>query len=198
MGIRLGCPFAYKVIIVINTIKNESTAVFTELVDKAHLGEGDILVVGCSTSEITGDTIGTHSSVEIARALYDGMYSMLCSKGIYLAVQCCEHLNRALVIEHKLARKLNLEIVNAVPQPKAGGSSATTAYELMSDPVLVEHIRADAGIDIGGTLIGMHLKETAVPLKLTKNKIYKANIICARTRPKFIGGERAVYNNELL
>lgn len=182
----------------LNTIKNESSTVFSELVQKAQLSAGDILVLGCSTSEIIGDTIGTHSSMDVAKALYDGMYSMLCSKGIYLAVQCCEHLNRALVIERELASKLNLEIVNAVPQPKAGGSSATVAYELMSESVLVEHIRADAGIDIGGTLIGMHLKETAVPLKLTNNKIYKANIICARTRPKFIGGERAVYNNELL
>lgn len=182
----------------LNIIKNESTSVFTELIDKAQLGANDILVIGCSTSEIVGDTIGTHSSMDVAKALYDGMYDMLTSKGIFIAAQCCEHLNRALVIERKLANKLGLDIVNAVPQSKAGGSSATTAYSLMSDPVLVEHIRADSGIDIGGTLIGMHLKETAVPLKLTTDKIFKANIICARTRPKFIGGARAIYNTELL
>ncbi len=179
-------------------IKSDATATFTELVEKASLKSGDILVVGCSTSEIIGDTIGTHSSIDIAKALYDGMFDMLKNKGIYLAVQCCEHLNRALVIEHELAQKLNLEVVNAVPQPKAGGSSATTAYSLMSQPVLVEHIKADAGIDIGGTLIGMHLKETAVPLRLTNNKISEAYVLGAKTRAKFIGGERTVYNKDLL
>lgn len=182
----------------INKITSDASAVFTELVDTAKLQKGSILVIGCSTSEIIGDTIGTHSSMDVAKALYDGMYDMLREKGIYIAVQCCEHLNRALVIERELALKLNLDIVNAVPQPKAGGSSATTAYSLMSDPVMVEHIRADAGIDIGGTLIGMHLKETAVPLRLKHKKIGEAFVASARTRAKFIGGERAVYNKDLL
>lgn len=182
----------------INKITLDSKAVFSELVEVANLQHGSVLVIGCSTSEIIGDTIGTHSSMDIAKALYDGMYDMLKNKGIYIAVQCCEHLNRALVIERELASKLNLEIVNAIPQPKAGGSSATTAYGLMTDPVLVEHIKADAGIDIGGTLIGMHLKETAVPLRLKHKKIGEAYIASARTRPKFIGGERAIYNKELL
>ena len=179
-------------------IKSDSKAVFEELVEKAKLKENSVLVIGCSTSEISGDTIGTHSSMDIAKALYDGMYDMLKSKGIYIAVQCCEHLNRALVIERELACKLRIDIVNAVPQPKAGGSSATTAYSLMSDPVVVEHIKADAGIDIGGTLIGMHLKETAVPMRLTHKFIGKAFVATARTRAKFIGGERAVYNQELM
>lgn len=179
-------------------IRSDSKIVFLELVENAKLKKDSILVIGCSTSEIVGDTIGTHSSMDIAKALYDGMYEMLINKGIYIAVQCCEHLNRALVIERELAKKLGLDIVNAVPQPKAGGSSATTAYSLMSDPVLVEHIKADAGIDIGGTLIGMHLKETAVPLRLNNKHIGKAYVSAARTRPKFIGGVRAVYNEELL
>lgn len=184
--------------IMFEKITNDARAVFEELIEKANLKEGSIIVIGCSTSEITGNMIGTHSSEDVANALYDGFFELLKSKGIYLAAQCCEHLNRALVIERKLASKLNLDCVNAVPQPKAGGSSATTAYARMSDPVLVEHIRADAGIDIGGTLIGMHLKETAVPLRLEYKKIGEANISCARTRPKFIGGERTVYDAQLL
>ncbi len=176
----------------------DSKKVFEELIEKTNLRNGSILVIGCSTSEITGDLIGTHSSMDIAKALYDGMYTMLKDKGIFIAAQCCEHLNRALVIERELAQRLNLEIVNAVPQSNAGGSSATTAYKLMSDPVLVEHIKADAGIDIGTTLIGMHLKETAVPLRLINMHIGKAYITAAKTRPKFIGGVRAVYNDDLM
>lgn len=179
-------------------ITQDAIAVFEELIEKANLKSGSILVIGCSTSEITGDTIGTHSSIDVAAALYDGFFDILKEKGIFLAAQCCEHLNRALVIERELANKLNLDCVNAVPQPKAGGSSATTAYNRMADPVLVEHIKADAGIDIGGTLIGMHLKETAVPLRLNNRKIGKAYIAAARTRAKFIGGERTVYNTDLL
>lgn len=179
-------------------IKNDAHNVFSELVELAKLKSGDIVVIGCSTSEITGDTIGTHSSMDVAKALYDGFYDMLKEKGIYIAVQCCEHLNRALVVERELAEKKNIEIVNAVPQPKAGGSSATTAYSLMNSPVMVEHIKADAGIDIGGTLIGMHLKETAVPLRFKNRKIGEAHIAGARVRPKFIGGERAVYNEDLM
>ena len=179
-------------------ITNDAKNVFTELVELAKLKSGDIIVIGCSTSEITGDTIGTHSSMDVAKALYDGFYDMLKDKGIYIAVQCCEHLNRALVIEKELATKLNIDFVNVVPQPKAGGSSATTAYSLMDCPVVVEHIKADAGIDIGGTLIGMHLKETAVPLRFKNRKIGEAYISGARTRAKFIGGERAVYNEDLM
>ncbi len=179
-------------------ITNDAKVVFEELLDKTKLQSGQVLVIGCSTSEIIGDTIGTHSSLDVAQALYAGFYDLLKSKGIYLAAQCCEHLNRALVIERELATKLNIDIVNAVPQPKAGGSSATTAFFLMKDPVVVERIKADAGIDIGGTLIGMHLKETAVPLRFENRKIGEAYISGARVRPKFIGGERTVYNEELL
>lgn len=179
-------------------IKKQSYNTFLELIETAKLKEGSVIVLGCSTSEISGNKIGTSSTLELAQALYEGMYELLTSKGIYLAAQCCEHLNRALVIEKKLADKLNLDIVNVVPQPKAGGSSATTAYAVMKEPVMVEHIKADAGIDIGGTLIGMHLKETAVPLRLNNNKIGCAYVSAARTRPKFIGGIRAVYNQDLL
>ena len=179
-------------------ITKDANAVFTQLIEAAKLQEGSIIVLGCSTSEVGGDRIGTHSSMDTAAAIYDGFFDLLKERGIYLAAQCCEHLNRALVIERELAVKLGLPIVNAIPQPKAGGSSATTAYARFSDPVLVEHIRADAGVDIGGTMIGMHLKETAVPLRLPQKKIGEAFVASARTRAKFIGGARAVYNEELL
>ena len=136
--------------------------------------------------------------MDVAAAIYDGFFDLLKEKGIFLAAQCCEHLNRALVIERELAQLYRIPIVNAVPQPKAGGSSATTAYSRFDDPVLVEHIQADAGVDIGGTLIGMHLKETAVPLRLPQQKIGEAFVSSARTRAKFIGGARAVYDESLL
>ena len=186
------------VITMFETITNDTRNVFTQLIEAAKLKEGSIVVLGCSTSEVGGDRIGTHSSMDIAAAIYDGFFDLLKEKGIFLAAQCCEHLNRALVVERELALKMNTPIVNAVPQPKAGGSSATTAYARMDDPVMIEYIRADAGVDIGGTLIGMHLKETAVPLRLPQKKIGEAFVATARTRAKFIGGARAVYNEDLL
>jgi uncharacterized protein (TIGR01440 family) len=201
MGILLlGCPFVIYLegVLMYNEIKSQALTAFKELIDVANLKQGDIIVLGCSTSEICGSKIGTDSQFDCAKALYEGFYPYIKDKGIYLAAQCCEHLGRALVVEREYATSHNLEIVNAVPQPKAGGSSATTAYSLFDEPVLVEEIKAEAGIDIGGTLIGMHLKRVAVPVRLSINKIGEANILCARTRPKFIGGERAVYNKDLL
>lgn len=169
-----------------------------ELVQAAHLKAGDIFVVGCSTSEVAGHKIGSYSNKELAEAIFAGIYPVLFEKGIYLAAQCCEHLNRSLVIERAAAEKYGYEEVNVVPQPKAGGSFATTAYEQFLQPTMVEHIRAKAGIDIGGTLIGMHLASVAVPTRLNIKKIGEANIICARVRPKFVGGSRAIYNEALL
>ena len=166
-----------------------------ELIKVANLKKGDILVVGCSSSEVIGDTIGKNSSFDAAKAVFEGIYPTLKEKGIFLAAQCCEHLNRAIIIERE-AVKYPMEIVAVVPQPKAGGSFATTAWENFSSPVAVESIRADAGIDIGLTLIGMHLKAVAVPVRLKVNKIGSANVVAARTRPKFIGGARAVYETE--
>ncbi len=186
------------VIIMYNEIKNQGLTLFRELVEIANLKKGSLIVLGCSTSEIMGSRIGTNSQFDCAQALYSGFYPYLKDKEIYLAAQCCEHLGRALVVEEEYAIKHNLEIVNAVPQPKAGGSSATTAYKLFNRPVMVEEVKADAGVDIGGTLIGMHLKRVAVPVRLSVDKIGNANVICARTRPKFIGGERAVYNKDLM
>ena len=167
-----------------------------EIIEKGKLKKGSILVVGCSTSEVMGSKIGTDSNFETATAIYKGIASVCDEKGIYIAAQCCEHLNRAIIIEREAIG--NAPFCNVVPQPKAGGSFATNAYENFREPVAVEHIKADAGIDIGFTLIGMHLKEVAVPVRLKNNKIGEALVLAARVRPKFIGGERAIYNNELL
>ncbi len=176
--------------------KQAKTAIL-ELIDIAGLKEGDVCVIGCSSSEVCGRKIGSDSSLETAQAVFQAIYPELNSRGIYLAAQCCEHLNRAIIIERSLAEKKFLEPVNVVPQPKAGGSFATTAYARFKDAVAVEEIRADAGMDIGATLIGMHLKKVAVPVRLSIKKIGEAPIICARTRPKFIGGERAHYCDNL-
>ncbi len=178
-------------------ITEQSNRALLEIIEKSGLSEGNIFVVGCSSSTVAGQNIGTASSVDIARAIFQGIYPELKKRGIYLAAQCCEHLNRAVITEKAVAELYNYEIVNVVPQPKAGGSFATTAYSELEAPVALEHIKADAGIDIGGVLIGMHLKEVAVPLTLQVKKIGEANITSARTRPKFIGGERAHYDDRL-
>ena len=176
-------------------IREQAAAACRELCEKAGLQKGQILVVGCSSSEICGSKIGSSSNPEMAEAVFSGIYEILQEKGIYLAAQCCEHLNRALIVEQEAV--IDREIVNVVPQPKAGGSFATITYKTLKEPVAVEHIKADAGIDIGGVLIGMHLKEVAVPLTLSVKNIGEAHITSARTRLKFIGGERAVYNDDL-
>lgn len=175
-------------------VRKEAHAAAQQICEAAKLRQGQILVVGCSTSEVTGHKVGSYSSPELGQAIYEGMQEVLIPRGIYLAAQCCEHLNRAIVLEKEAARAYGLAPVNVVPQPKAGGSFATAAYKAFSHPVMVEHVKAAAGIDIGGTLIGMHLREVAVPTRLSVKQIGEANIICARTRPKFIGGERAHYD----
>ncbi len=170
----------------------------SELLEIARLEPGDIFVVGCSSSEVGGGKIGSNSSPEIAQAVFQGVYPLLKERGIYLAAQCCEHLNRAVILEKEAARQYGLPLVNVVPQPKAGGGFATAAWAALDCPAAVEHIQAAAGIDIGGTLIGMHLRPVAVPVRLSLRQIGQANILCARTRPKFIGGVRAHYNEDLL
>ena len=174
----------------------QTTAVMKELGEQAKLKAGDIVVVGCSTSEIIGSKIGTNSSPDVARIVFKAIYEYANKMGWHLAFQCCEHLNRAIVVERDTVPAA--EIVNVVPQPKAGGSMAAQAYQHFENPVVIEEIEADAGIDIGFTLIGMHLKKVAVPVRLENNKIGEATILAARTRPRFIGGIRAVYNEELL
>ena len=165
----------------------------TELLDAAKPAAGDIFVVGCSSSEIIGGRIGKASSMDAARAVLEGIYPILRQRGIFLAAQCCEHLNRALIVEAECARRYGYEPVCVVPQPKAGGSFAAAVWERFELPVAVEHIRAHLGMDIGGTLIGMHLKDVAVPVRLSVDHIGEAILLCARTRPKFIGGSRAKY-----
>ena len=167
----------------------------TELLDIAKLKPGKLFVIGCSSSEMVGARIGKGSSLEAAQAAFAGIYPVL-QRGIELAVQCCEHLNRALVVERDVAEAHGFEIVNAIPQLHAGGSFAMTAWANFKDPVLVETIVADAGLDIGGTLIGMHLRRVAVPVRLSMDHIGQAILLCARTRPPFIGGSRAVYSQE--
>ncbi len=164
-----------------------------ELVAASGLKSGDIFVVGCSSSEVIGKLIGHASVLPVAQAVFDGIYPVLQSKGIFLAAQCCEHLNRAIIVESACAEKYGLEPVCVVPHPKAGGSFATAAYAAFNSPAALEKIQAHAGIDIGGTLIGMHLRAVAVPVRLSVSKIGEAPIICARTRPKYIGGSRAKY-----
>ena len=167
----------------------------TELLEQAKLKPGSLLVIGCSSSEMVGKRIGKGSSEEAARAAFRGIYPVLQEQGIHLAVQCCEHLNRALVLEREAAEKRGYEIVNVMPQPKASGWFAVTAWNAFSDPVAVETISAEAGMDIGGTLIGMHLRAVAVPVRTSVRQIGEAMVLFARTRPKYIGGPRAVYQD---
>ena len=177
-------------------IREQAKTAASELVETAKLKQGDILIVGCSSSEVVGLHIGKGSDINAAGAIYEGIRSVLQPKGIYLAAQCCEHLNRAVIVE-KEALLPGTEIVNVVPQPHAGRSFAMTVYQNAKCPVAVEEIKADAGMDIGRTLIGMHLKKVAVPVRLSLDKIGEAVLICARTRPKFIGGSRAMYDDNL-
>lgn len=174
-------------------ITAQARAAVTELLDAAGLRPGDLFVVGCSSSEVLGGHIGKASSEEAARAVFGGIYPILRERGIYLAAQCCEHLNRALIIEGECAERYGYEPVCVVPQPHAGGSFAVQAWRAFDRPTAVERIRAHAGLDVGGTLIGMHLREVAVPVRLSLDHIGQAILLCARTRPRFIGGSRAVY-----
>jgi len=181
-------------------IKNQAAEAVLGLLEAAKLQPGDLLVVGCSSSEVGGHKIGSYSSTEIADALFSAIYPILRERGIFLAAQCCEHLNRAVVVEREAARRYGLLEVNVVPQPKAGGSFATAAYREMKDAIAVESLQnqARAGMDIGDTLIGMHLARVAVPVRLSVKRIGEANLVCARVRAPFVGGSRAVYNEKLL
>ena len=178
-------------------IKEQAERAVRELLEVSKLQPGDLLVIGCSSSEIMGERIGKGSSMEAAQAVYEGIAPVLEEKGILLAAQCCEHLNRALIVERSTAEKFGYEPVNVRPWAHAGGAFATTVWEHMEQPAAVEHVRAHAGMDIGDTLIGMHLREVAVPVRLSIRKIGAASLVCARTRPKFVGGERARYVDEL-
>lgn len=182
-------------------IRKQAQQAVAELCDAAHLRPGALFVVGCSSSEVLGERIGTHTSMDVAEALYEGIASELKERGVFLAAQCCEHLNRALVVERTVLERYDLEQVNAIPQPNhAGGAFASVTWNRMADPVLVESLsaRADAGIDIGGTLIGMHIHPVVVPVRISIDRIGEASILCARRRPKYVGGQRAIYDEALL
>lgn len=179
---------------ILETMKQDAYAAAKELIEASKLSAGDLLVVGCSTSEVGGARIGSDSSPELGEALAQGIARAAQESGVYLAAQCCEHLNRALILERAAAEKYGYEEVNVMPQPKAGGSFATGVWKLLEHPTAVEHIRAHAGMDIGDTLIGMHLKEVAVPVRISVKNIGEARLVCARTRARFIGGSRAVYD----
>ena len=179
-------------------IEKEAYRAASQILEAAGIKKGNLFVVGCSTSEVAGAKIGTYSSPELAKAIFQGIYKAVCEKEVYLVAQCCEHLNRALILEEEAAEKYGYEPVNVVPQPKAGGSFATAAYGAFTSPDAVEHIKAHAGMDIGDTLIGMHLKDVAVPVRIAQRQIGEAHVTCARTRKKFIGGTRAVYDERFL
>lgn len=174
-------------------IGDEAYRAAKELIEEAQPEENDIFVVGCSTSEVGGAGIGTFSSPDLAEVVFGGIYQATQEAGLFLAAQCCEHLNRALILEKEAALRYGYEIVSVVPQPKAGGSFATAAYKAFEHPVAVEHIKASLGMDIGDTLIGMHLKDVAVPVRIRTKQIGDGHVVCARTRPKYIGGSRAIY-----
>lgn len=176
------------------TIYEQTKEIITELCEKAELKSGNIVVIGCSTSEVSGYDIGTNSNVDAATQIFKALYEYTKGKGIYLAVQCCEHLNRAIATEREAVPYA--EPVNVIPKPKAGGSLATEAYNNFSNPVVLEEIKADAGLDIGFTLIGMHLKKVAIPMRLENNVIGETMVVAARTRPKLIGGARAIHDEE--
>ena len=178
------------------SIYEQAKSAITELCEKSNMKPGSLLVVGCSTSEVVGSKIGTNSSPDVAGEIFRALHDYAESEGLYLAIQCCEHLNRAIITERKAVPFA--ETINVIPQPKAGGSLATQAYAGFHDPVAVEEIKADAGLDIGLTLIGMHLKKVAVPVRLENNRIGEAIVVAARTRPKFVGGARAVYDPNLM
>ncbi len=177
----------------INEIRKQTVLVAEDLLDTAAMKPGQLLVVGCSSSEIAAHAIGCYSSKEIGQAVFRALHSLTRERGLYLAAQCCEHLNRALIVEEEAAVRWGLEPVNVMPQLKAGGSFATAAWGGFSSPCAVERIQAHAGIDIGDTLIGMHLRPVAVPVRTRQTQIGSAHVVCARTRLKYIGGERAAY-----
>lgn len=171
--------------------------ILQELFLAAHLEQGDVLVIGCSSSEVAGNMIGTYSSEEIGERLFHAAYAFCEKRGIYLACQCCEHLNRSLIVDKACMKEYRLTRVNAVPQLKAGGAFAAAAYRGMKEPVTVERIEARAGIDIGDTLIGMHLAAVAVPVRTSRKSIGQAHVVCARTRAKYVGGGRTAYDDRL-
>lgn len=180
----------------LETIRNQIIQLLKEFEVQVEMMPGQLFVVGCSTSEVKGSKIGTAGSMEIAQVLYEALDEFAKKHHIYLVFQGCEHINRALTLEHEAAVKYGLEPVSVIPVATAGGSMSAYAYTKMNNPVVVEHVRAHAGIDIGQTFIGMHLKEVVVPVRTSVRQIGEAIVTTAKTRPKLIGGSRAVYERQ--
>jgi len=174
-------------------IKKQAECSMEEVFNSGNFTPGNVVVVGCSTSEIMGIKIGKGSEPEVGIAVAEAIIPIIKEHGGAIAAQCCEHLNRALIVERDTAEKFCYEIVSVRPVPKAGGSFATAVYDSMRDPVAVEEVKATLGMDIGLTMIGMHMKNVAVPIRLYNDHIYNAIVIAAYSRPKLIGGVRAVY-----
>ncbi|MBP2661506.1 MAG: hypothetical protein H6Q69_4538 [Firmicutes bacterium] len=177
----------------IEEIRSQTIEAATELLQIAGAASGQLMIVGCSTSEVMGARIGSSGSSDVAQAILSGLMTVCAKFDVHLAVQCCEHLNRALVVQRRVAETYRLEPVMVMPVPKAGGALAAMAMSSFDCPVVVEHIQAHVGLDIGNTLIGMHLKAVAVPVRLQRKNIGKAFLTAALTRPKLIGGSRSVY-----
>lgn len=179
----------------LNNWKQQLQTILNEFQEITSLNKKQLFVIGCSTSEVIGKRIGTEGTLEVAEMIYNELAAFQAQTGVELAFQCCEHLNRALVLPREIAEERGYEEVSVIPVRKAGGSMATYAFNQIKDPVVVEHIKADAGIDIGDTFIGMHLKHVAVPIRTSLKEVGSAHVTLARTRPKLIGGERAVYKD---
>lgn len=173
--------------------KEQLVQALQDLQEQAALKKGQLLVVGCSTSEVIGEKIGTAGTEGVAETIFAALSEFRVRTGVELAFQCCEHLNRALVVEQETAERRGLEQVTVIPVRHAGGAMASYAFHHLNEAVMVEHVRADAGIDIGDTLIGMHIKHVAVPVRSKVKSIGSAHLTIAKTRPKLIGGARAIY-----
>ncbi|MEH7389787.1 TIGR01440 family protein [Bacillus sp. JJ1474] len=176
--------------------EKQLTDIIQDFSEQVSLDQRHIFVIGCSTSEVAGKRIGTAGTEQVAEMIFSKLKSFSEKTGVALAFQCCEHLNRALVIERQTAERNSLDEVTVVPVRTAGGAMATYAFEHFEDPVMVEHIKADAGIDIGDTFIGMHMKHVAVPIRTAQKSVGDAHVTLAKTRPKLIGGVRAVYERK--
>jgi len=177
----------------IEEIKDQIREVLAEILAKADLFRKDIFVVGLSTSEVVGGVIGQNSSRVVGRALITEIYDWARRNELFLAVQGCEHINRALVVEEELALAKGFEIVDVLPSLDAGGSGQLAAFELFNKPVEVEQVVAKSGIDIGETSIGMHVRHVQIPLRLSRREIGAARVLALTSRAKKIGGERARY-----
>ena len=177
-------------------LREQTQIILTDVLEKSALSSGDIFVLGLSSSEVIGGHIGKNSSQEVGEVIVKTMLELLSERGLYLAVQGCEHVNRALVVERELAQKRNLEIVNVLPTLHAGGSGQLAAFKYMNDPVEVEFITAQAGLDIGDTAIGMHVKHVQIPVRPILREHGEAHVTALASRPKLIGGARAAYQKD--